>query len=68
MLKIICILKEIKVSMEFLCNKGSYKMGLLTNSGKDIEKKHKMWKYLKTTFEETRTGTVKIKKTNHSKY
>lgn len=29
-------------SMEFLCNKGSYKMGLLTNSGKDIEKKHKM--------------------------
>lgn len=54
--------------MEFLCNKGSYKMGLLTNSGKDIEKKHKMWKYLKTTFEETRTGTVKIKKTNHNKY
>lgn len=53
--------------MAFLCNKGLYKMGLLKDSGKEIEKKHKIWKDWKTTFGATRTGAVKSKETNNSK-
>lgn len=63
--KIICSLNELKENREFLWNKGSYKIKLLTNPGKEIEETHKRLKYLKTTSfkkkknKTKRTGEIK---------
>lgn len=63
--RLMCNLKELKENIEALWNKGSYKIKLPTNPGKEIEETHEILKYLKTICfkkKAERNGKVKIRR------